>query len=241
MLEVCVDTIQAAILAEKAGADRIELCSALDLGGVTPSGPLVSAVRRAIKLPLIVLIRSRAGDFLYEELECELMIQEAKQAIECGADGIAIGGLIASRELNVPFLLAVVNALPKCQLVMHRAFDQVRDPSAALGKLIDLGFTRILTSGGPKMAIDGVQNLRRLSEWAQSRIEILPAGGVAPANAKEILAECCARQLHGSFRASAYGNGTVRLPDPLAISQTKAILASLYENCDARPPVLRSC
>ena len=77
MLEVCVDTIQAAVIAEKAGADRIELCSALDLGGVTPSGPLVSAVRRAIQLPLIVLVRARAGDFLFSELECELMMEEA--------------------------------------------------------------------------------------------------------------------------------------------------------------------
>ena len=229
MLEVCVDTIQAAILAEKAGADRIELCSALDLGGATPSGPLVSAVRRVIQVPLIVLIRSRTGDFLYEELECELMIQEAIQAIEYGADGIAIGGLIASRELNIPFLLAIVNALPKCQLVMHRAFDQISDPATALGKLIDLGFTRILTSGGREMAIDGLQNLCRLSEWARGRIEILPGGGVAPANAEIILAKSRSCQLHGSFRTPANGKGTVRLPDPVAISQTKAILTASNE------------
>ena len=240
MLEVCVDTIQAAILAENAGADRIELCSALDLGGVTPSGPLMSAVRGAIKVPLIVLVRSRTGDFVYEKLECELMVQEAKQAIECGADGIAIGGLIASRELNIPLLHAVVNTLPKCQLVMHRAFDQVLDPATALEKLIDLGFTRILTSGGPKMAIDGVQNLRRLSEWAQARIEILPAGGVSQANAEEILGKSCACQLHGSFRASAPGKGTVRLPDPIAIGRTKAILSAHDRNGDTRPPVLHS-
>jgi len=229
MLEVCVDTIQAAILAQRAGADRIELCSALDLGGVTPSGPLVAAVRSAITVPLIVLIRSRAGDFQYEALECELMIQEAKQAIECGADGIAIGGLTASRDLNIPFLLAVLNALPKCQLVMHRAFDQVRDPLTALEKLIDLGFTRILTSGGPEMAIDGVENLRCLSERAQARIEILPAGGVAPANAEEILAKGFASRLHGSFRAPIQRKDkmSVRLPDPIAIGKTKAILAAI--------------
>ena len=238
MLEVCVDTVQAAILAEKAGADRIELCSALDLGGVTPSGPLMSAVRHAIKVPLIVLIRSRTGDFLYEELECELMVQESKRAIECGADGIAIGALKPSRELNIPFLMAVLNALPKCQLVMHRAFDQVRDPSIALGKLIDLGFTRILTSGGPEMAIDGVQNLRRLSEWAHGRIELLPAGGIEPGNAQEILSKSNAHQLHGSFRASPHGKGNVRLPDPIAISRTKAILSALDKNGVARPPVL---
>ena len=200
----------------------------------------MSAIRSAIKVPLIVLIRSRSGDFLYEELECELMVQEAKQAIECGADGIAIGGLIASRELNIPFLQAVMNTLPKCQGVMHRAFDQVLDPATALEKLIDLGFTRILTSGGPKMAIDGVQKLRRLQEWAQTRIEILPAGGVSQANAEEILAKSCARQLHGSFRSSVHDTGPVQLPDPIAISQTKAMLSAFDKNGDTRPPVLHT-
>ena len=229
MLEVCVDTIQAAILAEKAGADRIELCSALELGGVTPSGPHITGVRNAINVPLIVLIRSRAGDFLYQDLECERMLQEAKQAIELGADGIAIGGLMASRQLNIPFLRSVVNALPKCQLVMHRAFDLVREPAIALEKLVNLGFTRILTSGGPAMAIDGLPNLRNLSEWSRSRIEILPAGGVTAANAEEILAKSAARQLHGSFRMS-HENASVRYPDGAAIEQTKAILRSMTRN-----------
>ena len=239
MLEVCVDTIQAAILAEKAGADRIELCSALDLGGVTPSGPLMTGVRSAINVPLIVLIRSRAGDFLYEELECELMVQEAKQAIELGADGIATGGLTDSRQLNISFLRSVVNALPKCQLVMHRAFDHVREPLIALEELVHVGFTRILTSGGPAMAIDGLQNLRRLSEWSQRRIEILPAGGVTASNAEEILAKSDARQLHGSFRMS-HEKASVRLPDGAAIEQTKAILRSMIQNGEARPPELHS-
>ena len=235
MLEVCVDTIQAAILAEKAGADRIELCSALDVGGVTPSGPLIAGVRNAINVPLIVLIRSRAGDFFFEDLEYELMVQEAKQAIELGADGIAIGGLMASRQLNIPFLRSVVNALPKCQLVMHRAFDLVCEPAIALEELVKLGFTRILTSGGPAMAIDGLPNLRRLSEWSRSRIEILPAGGVTAANAEVILAKSGARQLHGSFRMSQE-EATVRFPDSTAITQTKAILRSLIRNGEAGPP-----
>ena len=239
MLEVCVDTIQAAILAEKAGADRIELCSALELGGVTPSGPLITEVRSAINVPLIVLIRSRAGDFFYEELESNLMLLEAKQAIELGADGIAIGGMMASRQLNLPFLMSVVNALPKCQLVMHRAFDHVRDPLIALEELVQLGFTRILTSGGPAFAIDGLIYLRRLVECSLNRIEILPAGGVSAANAEEILAKSDARQLHGSFRRPD-GTAGVRLPDCVAIEQTKTILRSRIQN-DAGPLAPLAC
>ena len=232
MLEVCVDTIQAAIIAEKGGANRIELCSALDLGGVTPSGPLILAVRRSISLPLIVLIRSRAGDFHYDELDCDLMVEEAKQAVKLGADGIAVGGLVVSMDLDLTFLRSIVNALPKCQLVMHRAFDHVREPLVALESLVELGFTRILTSGGPEMAIDGVDALRRLCECAQGRIEILPAGGIGPANALEILTKSGANQLHGSFRESRdgkTGGGKVieMLPKLASIQHMRAILTSI--------------
>ena len=226
MLEVCVDTIQAAVIAEEAGADRIELCSALDLGGVTPSGLLVTAVRRSIQLPLIVLIRSRAGDFLYDERECEGMIQEARLAIILGADGIAIGGLVETMDLHLKFLRNITEALPNSQLVMHRAFDQVREPLAGLETLVELGFKRILTSGGPDLAIDGVSCLRRLNDLANGRIEILPAGGVAPSNALEILTKSRATQLHGSFRVPTRGSSNSRMPCKTAIEQTKLILES---------------
>ena len=224
MLEVCVDTIQAAKIAAKAGADRIELCSVLEMGGVTPSGSLVSAVRRAIELPLIVLIRSRPGEFVYSEEDCELMVQEAQTAIELGADGVAVGGLTPSLDLHLTLLSSIASALPKCQLVMHRAFDSVRDPLAALECLVELGFTRILTSGGGEFAIDGTDTLRRLSDLANGRIEILPAGGIAPSNAFAILRDSGASQLHGSFRIATPGEMKSALPSAQAIQQTKMIL-----------------
>lgn len=232
MLEVCVETIQAAIIAEKGGANRIELCSALDLGGVTPSGPLISAVRRSTKLPLIVLVRSRAGDFIYEDVDRDLMVEEAKHAIELGADGIAVGGLVASMDLDLTFLQSIVNALPKCQMVMHRAFDQVREPLVALESLIALGFTRILTSGGPDMAIDGVNALHLLCECAHGRIQIQPAGGIGPSNAVEILTKSGADQLHGSFREArdekrVSGRASEMLPSLTSIRHTQEILTSM--------------
>ena len=226
MLEVCVETIQAAKLAEQSGADRIELCSALDLGGVTPSGPLVSAVRRSIQLPLIVLIRSRSGDFLFDELDRELMLQEAKQAIALGVDGIAIGGLSPSLDLDLPLLQSVATELPNCQLVMHRAFDQVRQPADAMERLIELGFTRILTSGGPNLAIDGLIAIQQLTQRSRGRIEVLPAGGISNANALEILNKTGVNQLHGSFRNASLQNTM----DPNSIAQTKAILSSIIRS-----------
>jgi len=225
MLEVCVETIQAAKIAAEAGADRIELCSVLEIGGVTPSGPLVSAIRRAIELPLIVLIRSRPGDFVYDEEDCEVMVQEAQTAIELGADGVAVGGLTPSLDLHLSFLRSIASKLPKCQLVMHRAFDSVCDPLAALECLVELGFTRILTSGGGEFAIDGTDALRRFSDLANGRIEILPAGGISPSNALAILKDSGASQLHGSFRIASSGEMKSALPSAPAIQQTKMILA----------------
>ena len=225
MLEVCVDTIQGARIAAEAGADRIELCSALELGGVTPSGPFVSAVRRLIDLPLIVLIRSRPGGFFYRDEDCEVMVEEARMAIELGADGVAIGGLTLSLGVDLTFLSSVANALPKCQLVMHRAFDSVCDPEVALESLVTLGFTRILTSGGGELAIEGIAELRRLSQQALGRIEILPAGDIAPSNAAVILNETGVNQLHGSFRNALTGEMKTALPNPKSIQETKAILA----------------
>lgn len=148
-------------------------------------------------------------------------------AIELGADGVAIGGLTPSLGLDLPFLSSVANALPKCQLVMHRAFDSVCDREVALEHLVALGFTRILTSGGGELAIEGVAELRRLSRQALGRIEILPAGGIATSNAVAILNETGANQLHGSFRNVLTGNIKTALPDVKSIQQTKAILADV--------------
>ena len=227
MLEVCVDTIQAAKLAEIAGADRIELCSALDLGGVTPSGAFIRAVRQSTKLPLIVLIRCRAGDFEFDDMECELMCEEATQAIELGANGIAIGGLTATQELHIPFLKSIAERRSDCQLVIHRAFDSVRNPESALEQLIDMGFTRILTSGGPDKAIDGLAELRKLVDQAKGRIEILPAGGISDANAEKIIELTGVTQLHGSFRKSAELGSERKIPDSVSIAKAKAVLNRL--------------
>lgn len=224
MLEVCVDSVQAAVLAERSGADRIELSVRLEVGGLTPPAHLIEEVRQAIQLPLIVLIRSRPGDFVYSDLECERMVMEATQAIERGADGIAIGGLLHDCQLNLPFLRHAAVSLRKGELVVHRAFDQVPNPESGIETLIELGYQRILTSGGPDHAIDGVPSLAKFVLWARDRIEILPAGGIGPHNAIEILTLGRCKQLHGSFRVRPASSLESNLPDPDAISQTRDLL-----------------
>jgi copper homeostasis protein len=224
MLEVCVDTVQAAKIAVLAGAQRIELCERLSVGGVTPSTSLINEVRKAVEVPLIVLIRSRAGNFEFADGEIEQMIYESQHSIQLGADGIAIGGLLPGGSLDNRFMNLIASSLPKCELVMHRAFDGVRDPIQSIEDLIAIGFRRILTSGGPLRAIDGVNSLKKWNVCACHRIEILPAGGVLASNALEILTGSQCRQLHGSFRMATDGDQNDMLPDSIGVRATRQIL-----------------
>jgi copper homeostasis protein len=225
-LEVCVDTVEGARIAWEAGADRVELSAVLQVGGVTPSRALIQATRRAIPIPLVVLIRSRPGDFEYQPDEYRLMFEEAKQAIDEGADGIVVGGL-EDKALYRPFLEALADLRQQqfnaaWELVVHRAFDVVNDPVSELEYLCEVGFDRILTSSGPLHAIDGLVGLQRLQDKASGRIEILPAGGVDSNNALTILEATRCTQLHGSFKRVA--TQAYPLPDPARIAAVKKTL-----------------
>lgn len=203
MLEICVDNVRAAVTAYQAGAQRLELCAALDIGGVTPCSALVQAVRSHVSCPLIVLIRPRGGNFVYDEWEVEQALASMSEAISCGAEGVAVGGLTQSRELDLALLQAIArHNAEKVQLVMHRAFDLVFNPAEALEQLVTLGFDRVLTSGGP--AGDAPQNtlaLKSLNMQASGRIAIMPGGGVRADNVHFVLegTGCC--EVHGSFRS----------------------------------------
>ncbi len=223
-LEVCVDTVSAAVAAFAAGADRIELCSALDVGGVTPCQSLIQSVRRRITCPVVVLIRPRAGDFRYDSAELELSLESIRIALGCGADGVVVGALDDSDSLDLRYLAAMRQASQGFPLVMHRAFDFVTQPQAALEQLIELGFDRILTSGGPSgHVMNHLESLAELVHQANGRIEVMPGGGVNADNALQVLQACQCRQLHGSFRTAleVFGSsslGTNRSIDPDAIA-----------------------
>lgn len=203
MLEVCVDSKPAAILAVSAGAQRIELSTQLSVGGLTPSVELVCQVRDAISVPLIVLVRSRPGDFYYDDHERDAMFQSTEQIAKLGVEGIAIGGLMRPAAIDHPWLRELTNSIDVNEWVMHRAFDELPDQASSLEHLIELGFQRVLTSGIPGNALDGVSRLRQLNQWSRERIEILPAGGIQGDNASLILESTRCRQLHGSFRVKA--------------------------------------
>jgi copper homeostasis protein len=202
LVEVCVESTDDAVAAARGGAGRIELNAALALDGLTPSPGVLIETRRAVRVPLIAMARPRGGDFVYSATEFRALRRDVDFALEHGADGVAFGILTGNREIDTRRCRQVARQLDgrPATLVFHRAFDAVADPFKALDQLIDLGVHRIMTSGGCPTATAGASVLARLRERAAGRIEILPAGGVRPANAARLLARTGCDQLHTSAR-----------------------------------------
>lgn len=203
-LEVCVDSTASAIAAKKGGADRLELCADLVVGGTTPSLALVRQVKVETGLPVRALLRPRFGDFCYDSYELAQMEESAAELVTAGADGIVTGVLKPDGSLDVDALrtiyAAAAHAAEKAgrpvALTLHRAFDVCRDPFAALEDACALGLSTILTSGQAANAPAGSALLRQLVETANGRIEILVGAGVSPANIPALAAETGAKSFH---------------------------------------------
>ncbi|MFN0068967.1 MAG: copper homeostasis protein CutC [Limisphaerales bacterium] len=197
-IEVCVDSVAGALAAEQGGANRIELCSALGEGGLTPSAGLTERVRGRVRLTLAVMIRPRAGDFLYSDDEFEVMRRDLVLAKQLGADMIVLGLLTTGGDVDVPRtreLVALARPLP---ITFHRAFDMARDPHAALDDLISLGIERVLTSGLERSVLEGLDLIAELVRRAAGRILVVPGGGVTERNVAKILAATGAAEFHVS-------------------------------------------
>ena len=192
-LEIVAQSSDDARAAAHAGADRLELVSALSLGGLTPSLGTLEAVLASCDLPVAAMLRPRSGGFAYSTGELDAMERDAARFLEAGAKGLVFG-VLDEDGVDVKANARLVRAGGKA--VFHRAFDALPDPLDALERLIDLGFRRVLTSGGRGTALEGADTIRRLIERADGRIEILPGGGVRPAIAREIVARTGASALH---------------------------------------------
>jgi copper homeostasis protein len=192
LLEVIVSSLDDARAAATGGADRFELCSALALGGLTPSLGTLALIKQQSEIPVMFMVRPREGGMAYTPGELGVMERDAELALEAGANGLVFGFLTPDGDVDVAetraFLRRCSRVAPGRQWVFHRAYDVVRDPEVALEQLIDLGVTRVLTSGRGKTAMDGLDELRRTVEQADGRIEVLPGGGIRPANLGQVLA-----------------------------------------------------
>ncbi|MEO8622386.1 MAG: copper homeostasis protein CutC [bacterium] len=201
LVEACVDAIDAALEAERGGAGRVELCGELLQGGVTPSAGLIAAVWERVDIPVFVLIRPRAGDFLYDANELDVMLRDVEMARSLDADGVVIGALTPQGDIDVDTVRKLVDAAGDMPVTFHRAFDFARDQQAALDALIALGVTRVLTSGGAATALEGAPVLARLVEQAGKKIIILAGGSISAENVEEVVRVSGVREVH--VRASA--------------------------------------
>ncbi len=223
LLEICVDSVESAVAAEKGGAGRVELCDNLTEGGTTPSAGMIALVRRNIRIGLQVIIRPRGGDFCYSDWEFEVMQHDIRQAKDLGADGIVLGllqedGAIDRRRTGM--LLEMARPLA---VTFHRAFDMTRDPFQALEDLVSLGVERILTSGQEATALEGLDLIAELQKKAAGRILIMPGGSVNARNAKRILSIGGIREIHAG--------GASREESPMSFRNDRVFMGKAF-----RPP-----
>lgn len=201
LLEVCVESYEDALSAAAAGADRIEYCSSLRLGGLTPTPGALFRLRE-IPLPCMVMIRPRPGNFLYSATEIQTMKREITFAREQGAAGVVFGAANQAGDLDESALRSLIAHCTGVQTTLHRVFDELQAQTAALECAIDIGFDRILTSGGHETAFAGRRQIEDLITQADGRIGILPGSGINNENAAQLIAATGATELHASCKAS---------------------------------------
>ncbi|SFI37050.1 copper homeostasis protein [Tindallia magadiensis] len=182
VLEVCVDSYTSLMTAIKAGADRIELCSALNMGGLTPSYGFMQQAKDVSGVEIYVMIRPRSGDFLYDDGEYETMKKDVEKVKKEGFHGIVIGFLKADGRLDLERLEEMVKLADPLKVVLHRAFDDANQPEKEIPKLIEMGIQRILTSGQRKTATEGVEYIQSIEKEFGKEITIMPGAGVSAEN-----------------------------------------------------------
>jgi copper homeostasis protein len=200
LIEIATTDFTTTKSAVEGGADRIELCSALSEGGITPSFGLIKQCREAFDIPLFPIIRPRSGDFLYTDEEFELMLKDVILCRESGCDGVVVGLLNKDGSIDVKRTAKLIKAAYPLEVTFHRAFDRCKDPFTALNQLIEIGCQRILTSGQKPTAPDGVDLISELIKKADDKIIIMPGAGVRKDNIKIIAEKTGAVEFHSSIK-----------------------------------------
>jgi len=218
-LEICVESVESAVAAEEGGAQRVELCSALSEGGLTPSAAMIKAARARIGIGVHVMIRPRSGDFVYSDDEFEVMREDIRFARQSGATGVVIGLLTADGEVDVERSRQLVELSRPMQVTFHRAIDISRSIEGALEGVIATGADRVLTSGAQQNAMLGAPMLGRLVTQAAGRIRIMAGGGVRAHNARQLAALTGVEEFHAALRTpvasvSVFRNDLVHLGEP---------------------------
>lgn len=201
ILEICIDSVEAALAASRGGAQRVELCADLLEGGVTPSAGLIATVRQQIAIDLFVMIRPRGGDFCYTDSEYAVMEAEIAHAKALGANGLVLGVLGQDCRVDLERTRRLVELAVPLPVTFHRAFDHAPDLEAALEDVVATGAQRVLTSGGAANAAQGTQTIAKLVQQARGRIDVMAGGGVRLGNIAA-LAATGATEFHTSLRTA---------------------------------------
>lgn len=196
ILEICIDSVESGIIAERSGADRVELCDNLYEGGTTPGAGTIRIARKEIGIALNIMIRPRGGDFLYSDIEFNIIREDIKIAREEGADGIVAGILKPDGSIDVPGTMELIELASPLPFTFHRAFDMTPEPFSAMEDIINCGANRILTSGHTNLVVDNIKLVKELITKAGDRIIIMPGSGINENNIAGIINETGATEFH---------------------------------------------
>jgi len=235
-LEACVDSVESALSAQAGGADRVELCDNLLEGGTTPSAGLIALCCERLRIPVHVLVRPRGGDFVYSDVECDVMRRDIAVARQHGAAGVVFGVLLPDGAIDVPRTRELVAAARPLAVTFHRAFDFTADPDEALDDLIALGVDRLLTSGQAPKASEGTGTLARLVRRAAGRIAIAAGGGLSEENVLQVVEQSGVSEVH--VRATALLESPMSYR-PTHLTLTKQPLPNEYDRAVTDPERIR--
>lgn len=202
LIEICLESVESVLEAEKGGADRVELCSDLFEGGLSPSIATVRVAKKLSSIKINAMVRPRGGDFCYSDIEFEVMKEEVKAFKAEGVNAIVFGILTPEGDIDTARCREIIELARPLEVTFHRAFDMTKDPYKALDDLISLGVDRVLTSGQEATVYEGIDTLKRLIEIAGDKIIILPGSGIKERNFKKIDAALHAKEYHMSLSST---------------------------------------
>ena len=199
LVEASVETLEEAVAAQNAGADRVELCANLAEDGLTPEPAIVASVIGRLRVPVFMIVRPRSGGFVYDEDELRVMLRDVRAASAAGLAGVVTGVLSIDGTVDAARIRALADAAEPLPVTFHRAFDGVADKARALETLIDSGVRRVLTSGGAPTALEGADTIAALVRQARERISIVAGGRVRAHNVRDLIARTGVVEVHSRF------------------------------------------